>query len=68
VAVPGAAGGQLVGGLICKKWKLKVRGMLRLNVIVCIIALFLDAVIWIRCDLEDIAGVSVGYFKGYINF
>lgn len=64
VAVPGAAGGQFVGGIICKKWKLKVKGMLRLNVIVCIIALLLDAVVWVRCDLEDIAGVTVGYNQG----
>ncbi|XP_048780929.2 solute carrier organic anion transporter family member 4C1-like isoform X3 [Ostrea edulis] len=64
IAVPGAAGGQFVGGMICKRWKLKVRGMLRLNVIVCVIALLLDAVIWVRCDLQDIAGVSVGYVKG----
>ncbi|XP_022286828.2 solute carrier organic anion transporter family member 4C1-like isoform X2 [Crassostrea virginica] len=64
VAVPGAAGGQFIGGIICKKWKLKVKGMLRLNVIVCILALLLDAVVWIRCDLEDIAGVNVGYGQG----
>lgn len=38
--------------------------MLRLNVIVCILALLLDAVVWIRCDLEDIAGVNVGYRQG----
>ncbi|XP_062608330.1 solute carrier organic anion transporter family member 4C1-like isoform X1 [Saccostrea cucullata] len=63
VAVPGAAGGQFVGGIICKKWKLKVQGMLRLNVIVCIMALLLDGVVWVRCDLEDIAGVNVGYFQ-----
>lgn len=65
IAVPGAAGGQFVGGIICKKWKLKVKGMLRLNVIVCIIALLLDAVVWVRCDLEDIAGVTIGYNQGY---
>lgn len=65
VAVPGAAGGQFVGGIICKKMKLKVKGMLRLNVIVCILALLLDAVVWVRCDLEDIAGVTVGYNQGY---
>ena len=64
VAVPGAAGGQFIGGIICKKWKLKVKGMLRLNVIVCILALLLDAVVWVRCDLEDIAGVNVGYGQG----
>ncbi|KAK3087766.1 hypothetical protein FSP39_010363 [Pinctada imbricata] len=61
IAVPGAAGGQFVGGLICKRMNLKVQGMIRLNIIVCFVAMVLDAVVWVRCDLEDIAGVTVHY-------
>ncbi|KAJ8322339.1 hypothetical protein KUTeg_000810 [Tegillarca granosa] len=48
VAVPGAAGGQLIGGLICKKWKLNVQGMLRYMMVVCLAAIILDSVVWIR--------------------
>lgn len=46
--------------------KLKVKGMLCLNVIVCIIVFFFDVVVWVWCDLEDIVGVIVGYNLGYV--
>ena len=65
VAVIGAAGGQFAGGLITKKWKLKVRGLLRFNFILLFIMLALDSIAWIRCD-HDIAGVNVPYTQTYV--
>ncbi|XP_071143715.1 solute carrier organic anion transporter family member 4C1-like isoform X2 [Mytilus edulis] len=61
MAVPGAAGGQFIGGLVCKRWKLKIQGMLRLNIIVCIAAMILDTVVWIRCPEDSVAGVNIQY-------
>lgn len=61
MAVPGAAGGQFIGGLVCKRWKLKIQGMIRLNIIVCITAMVLDSLVWIRCPEDIVAGVNIQY-------
>jgi hypothetical protein len=61
MAVPGAAGGQFIGGLVCKRWKLRIQGMLRLNIILCVAAMLLDTVVWIRCPEDTVAGVNTQY-------
>ncbi|XP_033727827.1 solute carrier organic anion transporter family member 4C1-like isoform X2 [Pecten maximus] len=65
VAVPGAAGGQLISGYLCKRLNLKVRGMLRLIIVVCLVAAILDFCVWIRCEQETIVGVSSQYSTSY---
>ncbi|XP_060072652.1 solute carrier organic anion transporter family member 4C1-like [Ylistrum balloti] len=65
VAVPGAAGGQFVSGYLCKRLNLKVRGMLRFIIIVCILATVLDFCVWMRCSQETIVGVNMQYSTGY---
>lgn len=67
VAVPGAAGGQFVSGYLCKRLNLKVRGMLRLIICVCLIATVLDFCVWIRCEQETIVGVSSQYSTSYFE-
>ncbi|XP_064597330.1 solute carrier organic anion transporter family member 4C1-like [Liolophura sinensis] len=58
LAVPGAAGGQVIGGWICGRFKLKVRGMLRLSVVMCGICMLLSAAFWAKCEQPRIAGLS----------
>ena len=67
MAVPGAAGGQFFGGYICKRLNLKVKGMLRFMIIVCVLAMILDNVVWVRCTQENIAGVNTQYSHRYWN-
>ena len=65
VAVVGAGGGQFFGGLIIKKCRMKVRGLLRFNAIALFSMLALDSVLLLRCD-RDIAGVNVPYSISYV--
>ncbi|OWF36138.1 Solute carrier organic anion transporter family member 4C1 [Mizuhopecten yessoensis] len=67
VAVPGAAGGQLASGYLCKRLNLKVRGMLRLIIIVCLLAAILDVCVWIRCEQDTIVGVNSQYSISYTD-
>lgn len=61
MAVPGAALGQVAGGFICKKFDLKIRGMLKLTIISSTIALLATPVFWARCSDSALAGVELGY-------
>ncbi|KAF6041060.1 hypothetical protein EB796_000648 [Bugula neritina] len=61
LAVPGAALGQFMGGYICKKFQLKVSGILKLTVICSLIVLIVSPVFWIRCNGATLAGVSTPY-------
>lgn len=63
IAVPGAAIGQFLGGYILRRLKLKVRGMLKMNMIFCIIVMVSSSVFWVHCDLGSIAGVTAAYNK-----
>ncbi|XP_013383827.1 solute carrier organic anion transporter family member 4C1, partial [Lingula anatina] len=61
VAVPGAAGGQLLGGIISSKMKLKVKGMLKLSMTACVMAALLAASFWISCETPSVFGVDIPY-------
>ena len=64
VVVPGAAGGQILGGLIPKWLKLRMRGLL-LQCLVCgVLSIFLSGQFLLRCSTPDIAGVTVDYWNG----
>lgn len=65
VAVPGAAGGQFVSGLLCKRLNLKVKGMLRFVIIAAMSAGILDAAVWIRCQQATISGVTTQYSQSF---
>lgn len=61
MAVPGAAGGQFVGGYLCKCLKLKVKGCIRVAIICSSLAIFVASAMWIRCDQNNVAGVTKEY-------
>ena len=61
VIVPGAAIGQILGGVVLKRWKFKVRGTLRFIVIVIMIALLSKAAFFIRCDQDKLVGWNTPY-------
>eukprot|EP00106_Octopus_bimaculoides_P015784 XP_014783226.1 PREDICTED: solute carrier organic anion transporter family member 4A1-like [Octopus bimaculoides] len=59
IAVPGGAGGQLLGGYICKRFGLKINQMTRLAIVCFVVSLTTWSVVWIKCDgsvLADITG------------
>ena len=64
LAVPGAAGGQFLGGLICKLAKLKIRGMLKLCMGLCMCCLLFVLPILAYCSTTAVAGVTVTYLTG----
>jgi len=64
LAVPGAALGQVLGGYFCKRFKLKVKGMLGMVLCFSIGVLVVTPVFWARCDDVSMAGVLTGY-PGY---
>ena len=61
--VPGAAGGQILGGLIPKWLNLKIRGLIMQCVITGSIGLLLSVQFLLRCQTPAIAGVTVPYFN-----
>ncbi|KAL3892413.1 hypothetical protein ACJMK2_004623 [Sinanodonta woodiana] len=61
VVVPGAAGGNFVGGLVCKCLKLKVKGMTRVSFIGCLLTSLFFAVLFLRCEQSKMAGVNHQY-------
>ena len=64
IAIAGASTGQLAGGIAARLMKLKIRGMLKMNVILCVINVSVQAVlISLYCKGPDIAGVNVEYIN-----
>jgi hypothetical protein len=61
VTVPGAGGGMFFGGYIVKRKKLKCRSIIRFNLVLACIALFLGCLFLIHCPTQSIAGVTVDY-------
>lgn len=61
MAVPGAAGGQLFGGYLSKRLKLKVKGCIRVAIICSSLAIFISSALWVRCDNNNVAGVTKRY-------
>ena len=61
IAVPGAAGAQLVGGLIARKMKLKLRGMLKGCVLASSLVAITTCVYLSRCESAHIAGIDRNY-------
>ncbi|XP_064620771.1 solute carrier organic anion transporter family member 4A1-like [Lineus longissimus] len=61
VAIPGIAGGQLMGGIIPAKMKLKVRGMIILSVVSFAICLLPMPVFFARCSPTSSAGINAFY-------
>ena len=62
LVVPGAAGGQILGGLIPRWFKLQIRGMMIQNVVCGTLGLALVFCLLLKCDAVDIAGVHIPYF------
>ncbi|KAL3892415.1 hypothetical protein ACJMK2_004625 [Sinanodonta woodiana] len=63
IAIPGSAGGTFVGGLLCRCLKLKVKGMTRIPIIACILAVICFAGLFVRCEQPKMAGVSQHYIN-----
>ncbi len=62
LAVPGAVGGSLFGGLLCRYFNLCVKGQLKLCIIFVILAGLSSLAFLIQCDTPVFAGVTVPYF------
>ncbi|OCT98558.1 solute carrier organic anion transporter family member 4C1-like [Xenopus laevis] len=62
VLIPGAAIGQMLGGLIVSKFKFECKNMIRFSIIISFISVALTTVfIFARCSNDPFAGVSVQY-------
>lgn len=61
VTIMGGAGGMIMGGIVIRKLRLQLTGMMRL----CLIMLFLGALasggFFIHCEQQPFAGINVGY-------
>ena len=64
LVVPGAAGGEFLGGLVTRLLRLKVKGMLRMCALLSlIVGLFAILLVVIGCESPPLAGVNVQYFN-----
>ena len=63
VLVPAAAIGQILGGLIARRLKLKLRGLLIQLIITSVGTCVIAPVLLLRCPTPPIAGVFVDYYN-----
>lgn len=68
MAVVGVAGGQFLGGVISTCMKLKVRGMAKLCMTVSVAMIILNAALWIKCDQEKLAGITLQYSDTLVQY
>lgn len=61
IAVPGAAFGQFFGGYLVHRFKLKVPQMIKFNIGCSTLVMVVAAAFWIKCEQNNIAGVTTGY-------
>lgn len=59
--VPGAALGQLLGGAVLRRWKLKVKGILRFIFIIFAIGFLTKSAFFISCDKDKLVGWNIPY-------
>ncbi|KAK7479082.1 hypothetical protein BaRGS_00029674 [Batillaria attramentaria] len=65
--VPGAASGQFMGGIIAKRLKLTIPGLIKLCIVGMTLSLITVAIVWIDCGQELYVGVSSPYaFSSYV--
>jgi hypothetical protein len=63
MVVPGAAGGQLLGGIVPKCMKMRLPGLLKTMILCSFVGIFLSIAILMKCSMPEIAGVNVAYFN-----
>lgn len=51
IVIPGAALGQMFGGFVIRHWKLKVKDILKLTVLVVFLASLSKSCFFINCDM-----------------
>ncbi|CAI9720966.1 solute carrier organic anion transporter family member 4C1-like isoform X3 [Octopus vulgaris] len=61
LAVPSAAGGQILGGYLCKRFRLKVREQGNLCVITLTLGLLGMGIFWVNCEDMPFAGITHNY-------
>ena len=60
--VPGGIIGTYLGGYLSKRWKLKVRGMIKLSCVSIVLALVALNGCLLRCSQEYVVGVNIDYY------
>ena len=59
--MPGAGGGMLLGGFLVRRFKLKCRGIIRLNLLAACLTFLAGGLFLIQCPTQPMAGVTVHY-------
>lgn len=59
--LPGLSGGVLLGGLLTKKFNLKVRGMLTFAIFSGLVTIVLLGTLLLRCPQLPVIGVTAAY-------
>lgn len=61
LTIPAAIVGNLIGGIVINKLKLKVKGIIKFSLICSMISIGFAACFWITCEQHEIAGVTISY-------
>ncbi|KAK3593464.1 hypothetical protein CHS0354_020230 [Potamilus streckersoni] len=67
VVVPGAAGGNFVGGLVCRCMRLKVKGMTRFSFIGCLVTVLSFSILFLSCEQYKVAGINHYYSNSSVD-
>ncbi|GAB1606772.1 solute carrier organic anion transporter family member 4A1-like isoform X1 [Argonauta hians] len=61
LSIPAAAGGQLLGGYICKKFRLVVNGQFVLAIVSLTLSVLCTGAFWLYCEDTPFAGINTSY-------
>lgn len=61
LAVPAAVLGQVVSGLIIRKFNFKVRDIIKFNLGCSVVVVLFASAFWAKCDQNNIAGLTSPY-------
>ncbi|XP_013386910.1 solute carrier organic anion transporter family member 4A1-like [Lingula anatina] len=64
VAIPGAVGGTVAGGIVIKRYRMTCKTILKTNFFLVFISLLFVPVFFLQCPNLEFAGITTGYHNG----
>ena len=63
IAVPAACLGEIIGGLIVKRYNMNLKQVLKLSIVFSFLSLALAPIYLAKCPNANLAGVTTGYTR-----
>ncbi|XP_047145428.1 solute carrier organic anion transporter family member 4C1 [Hydra vulgaris] len=67
IAIPGAAGGIVLGGYLSKRYNWSCQSTLKYSAIIALVATALTATVFIGCNGREVVGVEIPYYNSMVS-